>query len=554
MNSISGNPFDNNDRAASLSDSGADKITDNIGNFAADNAVGDSAENAADSIKNTEEVPAENAAAPAENAEAPDKDTADSAENADNPPKNTAQNADVSEKDRKRREFILTGKPMAVVLSISLPLILLGAFSYLSSIIDTIVVARSDNSALSGVVMISQIKNLFTALGSGFATGNSIIVARLIGRGEYDKAKQVANTVITLFFFGALAIVLLFQPFAKNVLMLAGLTDSMAESGLGYFRIQIISIGVSMFNQVFLGLEKARGATVNILFVNIMSLSLKLAFTVVFVTMLHMGTEMVAGSTLLADVSITCYAVAMLSRKKYLFHYSAKNSRFKKDFLFPLCSLSVPVFLGKFVFSMGKVIVNSLAIGYGEDAPGALGVSNQISGSVTNVTNCTEDSESSIESYNLSAGYYSRMIKVFFCTLTLNLIISIVGVVILTVFGNDISLYFADGNAEKAALISKIFSFERIGIVALGVNAAVNGLIYGIGYTKLSMVCNLSRLFVFRIPVMLIMINCFPEMGAESLGIAMLISNVGIGLMSVVIGIVCLVKIKNHRTRDNVGI
>ena len=87
-----------------------------------------------------------------------------------------ADTSNVSEKDRKRREFILNGKPMAVVLSISLPLILLGAFSYLSGIIDTLVVAKSDNNALSSVVMISQIKNLFTALGSGFATGGSIIV------------------------------------------------------------------------------------------------------------------------------------------------------------------------------------------------------------------------------------------------------------------------------------------------------------------------------------------------------------------------------------------
>ena len=74
-----------------------------------------------------------------------------------------ADTSNVSEKDRKRREFILNGKPMAVVLSISLPLILLGAFSYLSGIIDTLVVAKSDNNALSSVVMISQIKNLFTA-------------------------------------------------------------------------------------------------------------------------------------------------------------------------------------------------------------------------------------------------------------------------------------------------------------------------------------------------------------------------------------------------------
>lgn len=441
---------------------------------------------------------------------------------------------------------------MAVVLSISLPLILLGAFSYLSSIIDTLVVAQSDNNALSSVVMISQIKNLFTALGSGFATGGSIIVARLIGRNEYDSAKQVANTLIFIFFCGGILIAAIFMPLAMNILRIMGLTENMALSGVGYFRIQIASIGVSMFNTVFLGLEKARGATVNILFVNIMSMSLKLLFTLVFVAVLRLGTEMVAASTLFADISVTCYAAVMLGRKKYLFRYSFKNTKITKDCIFPLCSLSIPVFLGKFVFSMGKVIVNSLAIGYGEDAPGALGVSNQISGSVTNITNCTEDSESSIQSYNLSAGQYSRMTKIFWCTLAVNLIIASIGFTILTVFREQISMYFADENPQKAELIGNIFFYERIGIIALAVNAAVNGLVYGIGYTKLSMVCNLARLFVFRIPSMLIMINCFPETGAESLGIAMLISNVGIGLMSVVIGTVCLLKVKHHTAKDKI--
>lgn len=441
---------------------------------------------------------------------------------------------------------------MAVVLNISLPLILLGAFSYLSSIIDTVVVARSDNDALSSVVMISQIKSLFTALGAGFATGGSIIVSRLIGRGEYPKAKQVANTIITLFFGFAAVLISVLTPSAGGILRLAGLTDDMIKSGIGYFRIQIVSIGVSMFNSNFLGLEKARGATLNILLVNIMSMSVKLIFTVVFVAVLNFGTNMVAASTLIADISVTCYAAIMLLRKNYLFRFSIRNSRFTRDFLFPLCSLSVPVFLGKFVFSMGKVIVNRLAIGYGPEAPGALGVSNQISGSVTNISNCTEDSESSIESYNLSAKQYSRMIQIFWCTLAVNMTISIVGFIILTVFKSPISMYFADGSPQKAELIEKIFSFERIGIVALGINSAVNGLIYGIGYTKLSMIVNLSRLFVFRIPSMLIMINGFPQLGAESLGIAMLISNVGIGLMSVVIGIVCLLKIKNHKTKDSI--
>ncbi len=459
----------------------------------------------------------------------------------------------VSKKDQKRREFILSGKPMAVVLSISLPLMALGAFSYISSVIDTVVVAATDNNAVSSVVMISQIKQLISALGAGFATGSSIIVSRLIGRGEYDKAKKAANTTLEVFFGLAVLLIAVIEIFAVGILKLGRLDDNMIATGIGYFRVQIVSIGVGLFNQVFMGLEKARGAMKNITLINIMSMALKLMFTIVFVNLLHLGTTWVAGGTLCADISVTIYALVNLIRKNYLFKFNPKNVMFSVDFFKPLCSLSIPVSLGKFVFSMGKVIVNGLAIDYGPDAPGALGISNQISGSVTHLTTYSEDSESSIISYNLSQKYYSRMIKVFFCTLTVNLVITTIGFILLTVFSAPISMFFAgDGGAEKAALIEKIFSYERVGIIALGVNSAVNGLIYGLGYTKLSMICNLSRLFVFRIPSMLIMINCFPDMGAESLGVAMLISNVGIGLMSVVIGTVCLLKIKHHKTKDNV--
>lgn len=462
-------------------------------------------------------------------------------------------NTAVSEKDRKRREFILNGNPMAVVIRISLPLMALGAFSYISSVIDTVVVSATDNNALSSVVMISQIKALITALGAGFATGSSIIVSRLIGRGDYDKAKKAANTTLESFFVLAIGLIALIQVLAVPILKMSQMTDDMIDMGIGYFRIQIVSIGVGLFNQVFMGLEKARGAMMNITLINVMSMAIKLLFTIVFVTVFQLGTTWVAGATLCADLSVTTYAVVNLLRKTYLFKFNAKNVMFSKDFFKPLCSLSIPVSLGKFVFSAGKVIVNGLAMGYGEAAPGALGVSNQISGSVTHLTTYSEDSESSVISYNLSQKQYKRMIQVFFCTLSLNLFITIVGFILLTIFSAPLSLFFAgDGGQEEAELIEKIFSYERIGIIALGVNSAVNGLIYGLGYTKLSMICNLSRLFVFRIPAMLIMINAFPDLGAESLGIAMLISNVGIGLMSVVIGIVCLIRIKNHKTKDNI--
>lgn len=457
-----------------------------------------------------------------------------------------------SAKDNKRRDFILNGNIVAVVLRISLPLIMLAIFNYMAGIIDTIVVAKHDNDALSSVVMIDQIKNLFSSLGAGLATGGSIVVARLIGRNQMDIAQKSANTLLTIAVSIAAILILLLFPLSRGILRLAKLTEEMIDLGIGYFRVQIFTIGVTLFNSVFLGLEKARGATVNILVVNLFVMTLKLILTLIFVEIWHGATVMVAAATLIANLSVTCYAVFMLCRRNYMFRYSIGNLNFNKTFIKPLVKLSVPVFLGKFVFSMGKVIVNSLAMSYGPDAPGALGVSNHISGSVTGVTNSLEDSSSSVISQNLGARQLKRTVRAFWCALTINMVIASVGVTLLYVFCQDIAMFFADGNVAKAQLIEKIFRYEGLGIIALGVNAATNGMVYGLGYTKLSMVCNLSRLFVFRIPSMLIMINMFPQMGAESLGIAMLVSNVGIGLMSIGIAIWCITQVKNNVVRDSI--
>ena len=54
------------------------------------------------------------------------------------------------------------------------------------------------------------------------------------------------------------------------------------------------------------------------------------------------------------------------------------------------------------------------------------------------------------------------------------------------------------------------------------------------------------------IPAMLVMINFFPQLGAESLGIAMFTSNIGIGLMSVGIAIWCIVQVKRNAVKDRI--
>lgn len=149
-----------------------------------------------------------------------------------------------SEKDIKKREFIISGNMLNVVLYISLPLIALNAFTYLYGIIDTIVLAGKESSVLSSVVMIDQLKNMFTAIGGGLATGGSIIVSRLIGKNDFDRAKKVSSTILVVAVIVSMVLMAAVLPFSKPILRLAGFTDELIDLGLGYFIVQICTVGV----------------------------------------------------------------------------------------------------------------------------------------------------------------------------------------------------------------------------------------------------------------------------------------------------------------------
>ncbi|MEG2014679.1 MAG: MATE family efflux transporter, partial [Clostridia bacterium] len=404
---------------------------------------------------------------------------------------------EVLDKEQKRREFITTGNMFKVVLYISLPLILLNAFNFLYGIIDTIVLAGKGGNVLSSVVMIDQIKNLLSSIGTGLATGGSIAVSRLIGKQNYAKAKSVSNTLICVSVAVAVVLVAVILPLSRVILRLANFSEELIEIGLGYFIIQIITVGVGLFNQVFLGLEKSRGSTQNVLYINLIAMTVKILLTLLFVYVFHFDTMMVAVATLISTVLISVIAVGFLGNKKYVFRFSIYDTLWKDDITKTLGRLSFPVFLGKFVFCLGKVIVNALARNYGNQAPGALGVSNQLGGSVTNITGSIEESSSVIISQNVAVHNKKRVIDAFWKSFIVNMAISIVGVMLLVILNSQIIGFFSNDDKVYADLISRIFFWERLGIIPLAITASVTGLIYGLGYTKLGMWLNLSRLFAF---------------------------------------------------------
>lgn len=456
----------------------------------------------------------------------------------------------LSKKDNDRREFVLKGNMWKVVLSISIPLAIYSGLDSLFGFIDTLMASQIGSEVVSAVAYLSQIKSAIGAIGAGLAVGGGIIIARHFGAGDIEKAKKNVSTLLFLAISIGLLILVFIVPFTKPILRLINTPEDLINVGGTYFAIEIIMIVSIFINNVYIAIERAKGNSKKVLYLNLMVVGIKLPLTALFVYVFKFGITMMAVATLVAHLSLTIIGVWDMLRPRNVFRLSFKNLELSTAIIWPIVALALPIFFEKFAFSFGKVLVNSMSVLYGSAVVGALGVSNKIGAIVTGMTLGFQDGEASIISQNLGNVNLERAIDAFKKTLTITLILGTVGVVFIGVFLDPIITLFTQGDMEFARVVKGIARYERYGILPLIFTTAVMGFLYGFGYTKLSLGINFARLFVFRIPTLYIM-QSYTNLGSESIGVAMMVSNCLVGVTA---GIVYLFVIKNLKNKSVVEI
>lgn len=459
--------------------------------------------------------------------------------------------ANLSEKDRRFREFALNGNMWRVVAAISVPLMAYQGFMHLFKILDTIIASHISTEAVSSIAYISQISYLISAVGTGLSIGGGMKISEAYGAGDYTLVKKRVSSLYAV--CGIMGIlVLLIIPFAESFLRLNGTTEAMIVEGTAYFSVELGAIVLNFFNSVYIAVERARGNSRLILYLNVLVLVIKLGLTAVFVYILNGGVVTIAAATLISQLVFFGFALKNMSNKESPFGFSLSAISFTKSVSAPIVKTSLPAVVERAAFAYGKLIVNSMCTLYGDATVGALGVSNNIDGIPTSLQNGFQEGGSSIISQNIGAGKHKRALDAFFKTLIINIAIGIVFTIIIVTYLDPVCGLFAGGDESFRLLIKNVTKYEILGMITLGINAAVMALLYGYGYTRLTLVLNAARIFVFRVPVLWYLQN-FTDYGSESAGIVMLVSNVSVGVLSVIAAIFTVQRIKKKYLSDESG-
>ena len=195
--------------------------------------------------------------------------------------------ADLSEKDRKFRELSLNGNMWKVILIVCLPLALYQSLQQIFSIMDTMMASHISALSVSAVAYLTQLNQILSAIGNGLAVGSGILISRAYGMGDYQLVKKRVSTVYAIALSAGVIILVCILPVVEPFLKLCGTPDELITIGASYFRVELFVIVLTIINAVYISVERARGATKKLLWLNLVVIVTKLVLTAIFVYVLN---------------------------------------------------------------------------------------------------------------------------------------------------------------------------------------------------------------------------------------------------------------------------
>ncbi len=263
-----------------------------------------------------------------------------------------------------------------------IPLLIETLLSVTIGMMDTIMVARVGEHAVSGVSLIDSIANLLIFLFSAFATGGAVVASQYLGRKDEKSACFSAKQLMYLSIAFSLAVSIIILIFRRGVLDLiyGHIESNVMDSALSYFTPILISFPflavLNSCNALFRSMGKSRITMIVAIIMNLINVSGN-AF---FIYVLDLETFGAGLASLISRIVACAYMVYKVSRKSEQIHV---ENPLKVEVDLPMIRrilrIALPSGIENSVFHIGKILISSTVASFGTTSIAANAVFNALS-------------------------------------------------------------------------------------------------------------------------------------------------------------------------------
>lgn len=401
-----------------------------------------------------------------------------------------------------------------LLIKLSAPAIAAQLINLLYNLVDRIYIGHIEGVgklALTGVGVCLPIIMLISAFAALAGMGAAPRASIFLGRGETDKAEKVLGNSATLLVIIAAALTVIFQIFARDMLLFFGASMNTIGYAVEYIRVYtagtvfvLLTLGLNAFisAQGFSGVSMATvliGAVLNII------------LDPIFIFVLGLGVQGAAWATIISQAVSMVWILKFLSGKKTSLKIRAKNLRLEKEILLPSVALGLAPFIMQSTESLLSICFNSSLLKYGGDlAVGAMTVLTSIMQLAMMPLQGLTQGAQPIVSYNYGARNPQRVREAFRCLLmacvTYSLTMWTLAQLMPQVFAG---IFTPDPELQAYAAWALRIYMAATGI--FGVQIACQQTFIALGNAKASLFLAVLRKIILLIPLIYILPNFFAD-------------------------------------------
>lgn len=383
---------------------------------------------------------------------------------------------------------LTVGKPIKVISTFSLPLLLSTALQQLYNIADSVIIGRFTGSpGLAAIGAAYPITLFFVAAATGGAMGCSVTISQFFGAKKFRELKSAVFTaLITLFSIGVVLGLLgvgLSRPLMR--LLHAPEAHGVFENASAYLAIYSVGV-IPMFvynaaTAIYTGLGDSRRP----LYFLILSSVLNVILDIIAVGPLQLGVRGAAWATTISQAVAAILSAAFISKKIISIRTEEKAKAFDRAILKDMSAIMVPSIFQQSCVALAHTILQRLINSFDTYVVAGYEAASKLYNFVYMCLNTLGTALSSFVAQCRGAGKKKRILEGFKVSTILCFACMLVAVAILQIFPRQLMGLFVDAGTEQRVIEVGVNYLRIISPVYLPICfiITIGGFLRGMGHT-----------------------------------------------------------------------
>lgn len=408
--------------------------------------------------------------------------------------------------NRNNKMELLGNAPIPkALMAMGIPTMLGMMVNAIYNLVDAYFVGSLGTSQMGAISVVYPLGQVVVGLGLLFGNGSASYLSRLLGKGDKEKANQVASTALYSSITVGAIMIILSIIFLRPILKFLGATDSIMPYAITYASIYIISCIFNVFNVTMNNIVTSEGAAKTTMCALMTGAILNIGLDPVFIYILNMGVAGAAIATAISQIVSTLVYLTFILRKKSTYHFRIRNFSFTKDIMSEIFKIGIPTLVFQILTSLSISFVNTKSMVYGDSVIAGMGAVTRIVSMGSLMVFGFIKGFQPIAGYSYGAKKFYRLQEAIKTSILWSTIFCVIYGLILEIFSKGIISQFTKMDLDMIRVGTQSLRINGFSFMLFGFYTVYSSLLLALGKGLAGFFLGACRQGICFIPVILIL-------------------------------------------------